>query len=71
VEWGDPAKKIILSALYGRDSANGRLDLDKTIEQLGIGDDPPLTAAEKMATVRMLVEAKSGIITPTWLELPK
>jgi CubicO group peptidase (beta-lactamase class C family) len=69
VEWGDSAKKIkissmrksILSALYGRDSANGRLDLDKTIEQLGIDDDPPLTAAEKMATVRMLLEAKSGI----------
>jgi len=82
VEWGDSTKKIkissmrksILSALYGIDSANGRLDLDKTIEQLGIDDDPPLTTVEKKATVRMLLEAKSGIYhsfvggTPTMRE---
>lgn len=82
VEWGDSTKKIklssvrksILSALYGIDSANGRLDLDKTIEQLGIDDDPALVASEKKATVRMLLEAKSGIYhsfvggTPTMRE---
>jgi CubicO group peptidase (beta-lactamase class C family) len=69
VEWGDPATKIkvssmrksILSALYGIDSANGRLDLDKTLEQVGIDDDPPLTQDEKKATVRMLIQARSGI----------
>lgn len=82
VDWGDSTKKIkissmrksILSALYGIDSANGRLDLDKTLEQLGIDDDPPLAASEKKATVRMLLEAKSGVYhsyvagTPTMRE---
>jgi len=82
VEWGDSTKKIkissmrksILSALYGIDSANRRLDLDETLEHLGIDDDPPLAAAEKTATVRILLEAKSGIYhsyvagTPTMRE---
>lgn len=82
VDWGDSTKKIkissmrksILSALYGIDSANGRLDLDKTLEQLEIDDDPPLAASEKKATVRMLLEAKSGVYhsyvagTPTMRE---
>lgn len=69
VEWGDPAMKIkissmrksILSALYGIDQASGKLDLDTPIERLGIDDDPPLTPEEKKATVRMLLEARSGI----------
>jgi CubicO group peptidase (beta-lactamase class C family) len=69
VDWGDSTRKIkissmrksLLSALYGIDSANGRFDLDKTLEQLGIDDDPPLAASEKKATVRMLLESKSGV----------
>src|SRR5579863_3341681 len=69
VDWDDSTRKIkissmrksLLSALYGTESANGRLDLDATLEQLGIDDDPPLAAAEKKATVRMLLESKSGV----------
>jgi CubicO group peptidase (beta-lactamase class C family) len=82
VEWGDPAMKImvssmrksILSVLYGIDLPNGKLDLDASVGQLGIDDDPPLTAAEKKATVRMLLEARSGVYhscvgaTPTMLQ---
>jgi CubicO group peptidase (beta-lactamase class C family) len=68
-EWGDPAKRIklssarksILSSLYGTYAHRGRLDLSKTLDQLGIDDDPPLTPAEKQATVRMLLQARSGI----------
>src|ERR1700676_2202071 len=49
VEWGDPAKRIklssvrksILSALYGNYVCAGRIDLNATIEQLGLVDDPP------------------------------
>ena len=82
VEWGDPAMKImvssmrksILSVLYGIDLPNSKLDLNATVGQLGIDDDPPLTATEKKATVRMLLEARSGVYhscvgaTPTMLQ---
>jgi CubicO group peptidase (beta-lactamase class C family) len=71
-------RKSILSALYGIDLPGGKLDLDATIGQLGIDDDPPLTAEEKKATVRMLLEARSGVYhsfvggTPVMLEsMPK
>lgn len=82
VEWGDPAMKImvssvrksLLSVLYGIDLPTAKLDLDTTIGQLGIDDDPPLTGEEKKATVRMLLEARSGVYhsyvagTPTMLQ---
>jgi CubicO group peptidase (beta-lactamase class C family) len=82
IEWGDPAMKImvssmrksILSVLYGIDLPSSKLDLDATVGQLGIDDDPPLTATEKKATVRMLLEARSGVYhscvgaTPTMLQ---
>lgn len=82
VEWGDPAMRImvssvrksILSMLYGIDLPGGKLDLDMTVGQLGIDDDPLLTAEEKKATVRMLLEARSGVYhscvgaTPTMRE---
>lgn len=69
VEWGDPAMKImlssvrksILSILYGIDLPSSKLDLDTTLGQLGIDDDPPLTAEEKKATIRTLLEARSGV----------
>ncbi len=69
IEWGDSAMKIkissmrksILSALYGIYVDKTRFDLDVTIGHLGIDDDPPLTAQEKRATARMLLQARSGI----------
>jgi CubicO group peptidase (beta-lactamase class C family) len=69
VEWGDSAMKIktssmrksMLSALYGIYAGKAGLDLDNTIGQLGIDDDPPLTQQEKQATVRMLLQARSGV----------
>jgi CubicO group peptidase (beta-lactamase class C family) len=68
-EWGDAAKKIkissmrksLLSALYGIYTPLNHFDLDASLESLGIDDDPPLTAEEKQATVRMLLEARSGV----------
>jgi len=41
-----------------------RLDLDKTLEQLGIDDDPRLLPAEKLATLRMTLESRSGVYHP-------
>jgi hypothetical protein len=69
VEWGDAAQKIkislmrksLLSALYGIYTPLNHFDLDASIGSLDIDDDPPLTTEEKQATVRMLLEARSGV----------
>src|SRR5215471_18159377 len=55
------ATKSLLSALYGNYVRNGRIQLDKTLEQLGIDDDPPLTPDEKKATLRMVLQSRSGV----------
>jgi len=68
-QWSDPGKRVkissvrksFLSALYGIYVQEGRIDLDKTLAELGIDDDPPLTASEKKATVRMLLQSRSGV----------
>ena len=68
-EWGDPAKrskvasvrKSFLSSLYGIYADKGRIDLDKTLAELGIDDRPALTDMEKKASIRMLLESRSGI----------
>ena len=72
VEWGDPARRVklssvrksLLSALYGIYVHQERLDLNKTLEQLGVDDDPPLTPSEKQATLRMLLQSRSGVYHP-------
>jgi CubicO group peptidase (beta-lactamase class C family) len=70
VEGGDIAartelhscRKSFLSALIGNAVARGQMHLDDTLAALGIDDNPPsLTLAEKQATVRMLLQARSGI----------
>jgi CubicO group peptidase (beta-lactamase class C family) len=55
-------RKSFLSALIGIAVAKGQIHLDDTLAQLNIDDIPPsLTPQEKQATVRMLLEARSGI----------
>ena len=69
VQWGDPAKRVkissvrksLLSALYGIYVDEGRIDVGKTLAQAGIDDEPVLTELEKKATVRMLLQSRSGI----------
>jgi CubicO group peptidase (beta-lactamase class C family) len=68
-QWGNPAmrvklssaRKSLLSALYGIYLGEGRLNLDKTLAELGVDDDPPLSPEEKQATVKMVIEARSGV----------
>jgi CubicO group peptidase (beta-lactamase class C family) len=69
-EWGDTEKKIdaysvrktLLSALYGIYVAEGVIDVNATLEQLGIDDSPdPLTKEEKQARVVDLLRARSGV----------
>jgi CubicO group peptidase (beta-lactamase class C family) len=55
-------RKSFLSALIGNAVARGQMHLDATLADLGIDDNPPsLTEAEKQATVRDLLEARSGV----------
>jgi CubicO group peptidase (beta-lactamase class C family) len=76
-QWGDVVKrtelasvrKSLLSALIGIAVAENRISLDSTLAQLGIDDTPPsLTDVEQSATVRMLLEARSGVYHPALYE---
>ncbi len=78
-EWGDTAhksplfsvRKSLMSALIGIAVGRGQMHLDETLGELGIDDNPPsLTATEKTATVRDLIEARSGVYHPTIYETP-
>jgi CubicO group peptidase (beta-lactamase class C family) len=69
-QWGDTVKrtelasvrKSLLSALIGIAVAARQIDLNSTLAQLGIDDNAPsLTDTEKQATVRMLLQARSGV----------
>lgn len=68
--WGDVAhrsnlhscRKSLLNSLIGIAVAEGKINLDDTLDKLGIDDKKPsLTAVEKQATVRDLLEARSGV----------
>ncbi|WP_322014509.1 serine hydrolase [Paraburkholderia sp. J12] len=76
-EWGDvsrksnlhSARKSFMSALIGIAVARGQIHPDDTLAQLGIDDnEPSLSAGEKQASVRMLLEARSGVYHPTVYE---
>lgn len=75
--WGDVSRKVnvasvrksLLGALYGIAVSEGRIDLGTTLADLGIDDkNPALTGAEKEATVRDLLTARSGIYHPAAYE---
>ena len=57
-------RKSILSMLMGSYVANGTLRLDRTLAEIGIDDLQGLTPAEKQATVRHLLSARSGVFHP-------
>jgi CubicO group peptidase (beta-lactamase class C family) len=55
-------RKSLLDSLIGIAVAQGKIHLDDTLDKLGIDDKKPsLTAEEKQATVRELLEARSGV----------
>jgi CubicO group peptidase (beta-lactamase class C family) len=73
-EWGDVAhrsnlhscRKSLLNSLIGIAVAEGKINFSDTLEKLGIDDNKPsLTDVEKQATVRDLLEARSGVYHPT------
>ncbi len=54
-------RKSVLSMLFGIAVANGTVNLDRTLAQIGIDDTGGLTAIEREATVRDLLSARSGV----------
>ncbi|MCF7223639.1 serine hydrolase domain-containing protein [Marilutibacter chinensis] len=55
-------RKSVMSLLFGIAWDRGLIDLDATLDELGIDESrTPLTAAEKRATVEQLLQARSGI----------
>ena len=57
-------RKSVLAMLMGNYVAQGKVDLDKTLAELGIDDIGGLSDQEKQATVRDLLSARSGIYHP-------
>ncbi len=64
-------RKPLLGAVFGKHVAAGDIDLDATLQELGIDDIPPsLTADEKQATVRDLLASRSGVYHEAAAEHP-
>lgn len=57
-------RKSILSMLYGIYVDRGRIDLNRTLAQMGMDDLQGLTDREKQATTRHLIMARSGVYHP-------
>src|SRR5438045_3185588 len=54
-------RKSVLAMLYGKYVAAGKIDLQKTVEQLGLNDVQPFLRIEKQATLYNLITARSGV----------
>ena len=58
------ARKSLVSMLYGPSIANGRIDLESTLGSLGFDDVGGLLPIERTATIRDLLQARSGVYHP-------
>jgi CubicO group peptidase (beta-lactamase class C family) len=54
-------RKGFLSGLIGIYVDRGVIDMSKTLAELGIDDNPPLSESERTATVADLITARSGV----------
>ncbi len=54
-------RKSVLAMLYGSYVAQGKIDLSKTVVELGLTDVQPFLEVEQSATLRHLLMARSGI----------
>lgn len=57
-------RKSLLSALYGIAVEEGSLDLDRTLEEIGVDDATGLGPFERRARVRHLLASRSGVYLP-------
>lgn len=58
------ARKSVLSMLYGNYVTDGTINLNASLDDLGIDDINPLTEIEKQATIDQIINARSGIYLP-------
>lgn len=58
-------RKSILAMLYGNYFAQGKVDPNRTVADLGLDDVQPFLPLEKSATLQHLLTARSGIYHPT------
>lgn len=58
-------RKQFLSALYGIHVHLGTVDINDTVDELGVKDRVPLTDTEKKATLKDLLKSRSGIYLPS------
>lgn len=54
-------RKSVLAMLYGKYVEDGTIDLNKTINELGIDDVDGLLPEEKKATIQEIISARSGV----------
>jgi CubicO group peptidase (beta-lactamase class C family) len=54
-------RKSVLSMLYGKYVENSVIDLNKTVQELGIDDVDGILPEEKKATIQEIISARSGI----------
>ena len=57
-------RKSVLAMLYGPYVTDGTIDLDLTIDELGMDEPSGLLPIEKRARVRHLLQARSGVYHP-------
>jgi len=70
--WCHSIRKPMLSALYGIHIENGNINLDLTLQELGIDDiSPSLTVPEKQAKVEHLLKSRSGVYHEAAAEAPE
>jgi len=61
-------RKSLMNAVVGIGVNEGKIDLNKTLKDLAIDDVAGLTEEEKQATVRQLLQARSGVYHPAVYE---
>lgn len=61
-------RKSVLSMMYGKYVENRTIDLDKTLDELGISDINGLFPIERQATIRHLLTARSGVYHPASID---
>lgn len=64
-------RKSVLSILIGIYVDKGAVHIEKRLSDLGINDKDALTDVEKLATIRELLQARSGIYHPSAYEPPE
>jgi CubicO group peptidase (beta-lactamase class C family) len=61
-------RKSLISALYGIYNASGKINIHRTLREIGIDDSVKLTEVERSASIQDLLKARSGIYIPAFGE---